>query len=37
MGIEFYQTKLGQKFYNADFPRLVSAVEKLAGEAEKRE
>lgn len=35
MGIEFYQTKLGQKFYNLDFPRLVSAVEKLAREAEK--
>lgn len=35
MGIEFYQTKLGQKFYNSDFPRLVSAVEKLAREAEK--
>ena len=34
MGLEFYQTKLGQIFFNAQLPRLVNALEKIADNLE---
>jgi len=33
--VEFYQTHMGRKFYESDFPRLVEAVEKLSKTLEK--
>lgn len=29
MGLEFYQTKMGQRFFNADVPRLIDALEQI--------
>ena len=35
MGPEFFQTMMGRKFYEADVPRLIKALEKIAVELEK--
>ena len=34
---EFYQTLMGRKFYDADVPRIVKALERIATALEKRE
>lgn len=34
--MEFFQTKMGHKFFNKDFPRLVRALEKIADMLEKK-
>jgi hypothetical protein len=36
MGPEFFQTRMGQKFYDATMPRLAKAVEKLVKEMERQ-
>jgi hypothetical protein len=33
--IEFHNTKIGRKFFDADFPRLISVLERIANELEK--
>ena len=30
MGIEFFNTKMGQKFYSADVPKLINAIETVS-------
>jgi hypothetical protein len=30
MGIEFFQTRMGSKFFEADLPRLIKAIERVA-------
>ena len=32
--MEFYKTILGRKFFEADFPRLVRALERIAGQTD---
>lgn len=34
MSVEFYQSKMGKKFYEGDLPALVRAVERLADATE---
>lgn len=34
---EFYQTRMGRKFYGADFPRMVDALERIARALERLE
>ncbi|MAH47084.1 hypothetical protein CMI37_14750 [Candidatus Pacearchaeota archaeon] len=34
---EFYQTLMGRKFYEADVPRIVKALERIAEALEKQE
>ena len=29
-GPEFFQTRMGQKFYEADVPRMIKALERIA-------
>jgi transposase-like protein len=35
--LEFFQTRLGHKFYEADVPRLITAMERIANALEKAE
>ncbi len=30
MGQEFFQTKMGSKFYSGDIPRMINALERIA-------
>lgn len=32
---QFFQTKMGMKFFNADVPRLIRALERIADQLEK--
>lgn len=36
MGISFFQSVMGHKFYEADVPRLIKALERIAEALEKR-
>ena len=36
MAIEFYQTKMGQKYYMHDLPKLIESQNKLAAAIEKQ-
>lgn len=35
MGPEFFQTAMGRKFYESDFPKMIKAIERLATAIEK--
>lgn len=32
---QFFQTRMGQKFFNADVPRIIRALERIADQLEK--
>lgn len=36
MGPEFYQTGYGKRFFDAQLPRLINAIERLAAAVEKQ-
>ena len=36
MAIEFFQTKMGQKYYNNDLPKLIESQNRLAAAIEKQ-
>ena len=36
MGIEFFQSMMGRKFYEADVPRITKALERIADALEKQ-
>lgn len=34
--VDFFQTRMGAKFFNADLPRLIKALERIATQLEER-